>query len=114
MTSTNYLGRVLSMKVLKSLIGIGNCDPQHEGKLPMRTKTRSPIVIAFIMVMAHAPAAKGKAKIAEEAFIYGFPMVMNYAMFHDYFIDKSSTSYKAPINQLYNTANVYTPKHTTI
>ena len=50
--------------------------------------------------MAHAQVGKGKAKIAEEAFIYGFPMVMNYAVFHDYFIDKSSPSYKAPLNQL--------------
>jgi hypothetical protein len=41
-------------------------------------------------------------------------MVMNYAVFYDYFIDKSSPAYKAPINQLYNTARVYTPQDTTI
>jgi hypothetical protein len=64
--------------------------------------------------MAHAQVHKGEAKIAEEAFIYGFPMVMNYAVFHDYFIDKSSPGYKAPLNQLWNAANVFTPKDTTI
>jgi hypothetical protein len=53
-------------------------------------------------------------KIAEEAYIYGFPMVMNYGTIYEYFVDKSSPAYKAPINELYNTANVYTPKDTTI
>jgi hypothetical protein len=52
--------------------------------------------------------------IAEEAFIYGFPLVMNYGVFYDYFVDKSAPAYKAPINQLYNTARVYTPQDTTI
>src|ERR1700735_2534788 len=75
---------------------------------------------AFLMVlgmmpgMAHAQADKGKAKIAEEAFIYGFPMVMNYAVFHQYFIDKSDPSYKAPLNQIWNAPNVYTYKDTAI
>ena len=67
-----------------------------------------------IAQVAHAQVDKGKAKIAEEAFIYGFPMVMNYAVFYDYFIDKSSPGYKAPLNQLFNTARVYTPKDTTV
>ena len=54
------------------------------------------------------------SKIAEEAFVYGFPMVMNYAIFYEYFIDKTSPQYKAPPNQLYNTARVFTPQDTTI
>ena len=41
-------------------------------------------------------------------------MVMNYAVFYEYFIDKSAPGYKAPINQLYNAANVYTPADTAI
>jgi hypothetical protein len=60
------------------------------------------------------PGKSETAQIAEEAFIYGFPMVMNYAVVYDYFIDKSATAYKVPINQLYNTARVYTPQDTTI
>lgn len=59
------------------------------------------------------PAGEAK-QIAEEAFIYGFPMVMNYAVFYEYFVDKSGREYKAPPNQLYNTARVYTPKDTAI
>ena len=55
--------------------------------------------------MAQDKLAKGEVqKIAEEAFIYGFPMVMNYGIMYEYFIDKSSAQYKAPFNQIYNTA----------
>jgi hypothetical protein len=62
-----------------------------------------------------AQESKGEtAPIAEEAFIYGFPMVMNYAVFYEYFIDKSAPGYKAPLNTLYNSANVYTSADTTI
>ena len=35
-------------------------------------------------------------------------------MFYEYFIDEAGKQYKAPPNQLYNTARVYTPKDTAI
>jgi hypothetical protein len=85
----------------------------------MRTLVRMIVAFTFTLLntipsMAHAQVHKGEAKIAEEAFIYGFPMVMNYAVFYNYFVDKSSPGYKAPLNQLWNAANVFTPKDTTI
>ncbi len=52
--------------------------------------------------------------IAGEAFVYGLPLVMNYAVFYQYWIDKSSPEYKGPINTLYNTARVYTPADTAV
>jgi hypothetical protein len=61
-----------------------------------------------------SPAPAETSKIAEEAFVYGFPLVMNYAVFYDYFVDKTGAQFKAPPNQLYNTARVYTPQDTTI
>ena len=65
--------------------------------------------------IAQAELARGEAQqIAEEASIYGLPMVMNYAAFYEYFVDGSSPEYKTPINQLYNTARVYTPKDTAV
>jgi hypothetical protein len=54
------------------------------------------------------------AAIAKEAFIYGFPMVMNYAVMYQYFIDKASPEYKTTFNQIYNTARVYTPEDTAV
>lgn len=59
-------------------------------------------------------AAADTSKIAEAAFVYGFPLVMNYGVFYEYFIDKTGAQYKAPPNQIYNTARVYTPQDTTI
>ena len=59
------------------------------------------IFVAFLVALvttpviariANAQADEGQAKIAEDAFIYGFPMVMNYAVFHEYFVDKSSSA----------------------
>jgi len=63
---------------------------------------------------ASPPEATEWTKTAEDAFVYGFPMVMNYAVFYSYFVDEASPEYKAPINQLYNTARVYTPKDTAV
>jgi hypothetical protein len=87
----------------------------------MRTKTlrllAMTLTLAVMIAMpsiTHAQADKGKAAIAEEAFIYGFPMVMNYAVFYQYFIDKSSPSFKAPLNQIWNAPNVFTYKDTAI
>jgi hypothetical protein len=50
----------------------------------------------------------------KEAYIYGFPMVMNYGVMHAYFIDRNSGQYKAPFNTIYNEARVFTPKDTAI
>ena len=56
---------------------------------------------------AQGQFAKGDVqKIAEEAIIYGFPMVMSYGVYYESFVDKKSSQYKAPFNELYNTARV--------
>jgi hypothetical protein len=52
--------------------------------------------------------------IAEEGFIYGLPLVMNYAVMYDFCVDKSSSQYKAPFNQLYNETRVFTYKDTAV
>jgi len=39
------------------------------------------------------------AATGEEAFVYGFPLVMHYDVWHDYFIDATSSVCKAPSNQ---------------
>jgi hypothetical protein len=52
--------------------------------------------------------------IAEEGFIYGLPIVMNYAVMYEYCVDKNSGQYKAPFNQINNEARVFTYKDTAI
>ena len=51
---------------------------------------------------------------AEEAFIYGLPIVMNYAVMHDFCLDKNSGQYKGPFNTIFNEARVFTYKDTTV
>src|ERR1700680_4785122 len=56
-----------------------------------------------------------KAKdIAEEGFIYGLPIVMNYGVMYEYAVDRSSGQFKAPFNRLKNEPNVFTYKDTAI
>jgi hypothetical protein len=52
--------------------------------------------------------------IAEEAYVYGFPMIAGYKAMHEFAIDKASSQYKAPFNQIHNTAETATPKDTAI
>jgi hypothetical protein len=52
----------------------------------------------------------GEARaIAKEAYIYGFPLVDNYRIMFDYWVDKSGPEYKGPIDTVENTARVYGP-----
>jgi hypothetical protein len=52
--------------------------------------------------------------IAEEGFIYGLPIVMNYGVMYEYSVDKNSGQYKAPFNQIKNEARVFTYKDTAV
>ena len=62
---------------------------------------------------ADLTSAETKA-IAEEGFIYGLPIVMNYAVMYEYAVDKNSGQYKAPFNQINNEARVFTYKDTSV
>jgi len=46
--------------------------------------------------------------IAEEAYIYGFPLVGNYLVLYTYFVNRKSPEFKAPWNQICNIPRVYT------
>ena len=83
----------------------------------MKTKT---IVtsLSFALALTTARAAdltpsETKA-IAEEAFIYGLPIVMNYAVMYEYAVDKGGPQYKAPFNQIKNEPRVFTYEDTAI
>ena len=52
--------------------------------------------------------------VYKDAYIYGFPMVMNYGVMYAYFVDHNSGQFKAPFNQIFNEARVFTPKDTAI
>jgi hypothetical protein len=49
-------------------------------------------------------------QIAKEAYIYGFPMVVNYQTMYKQAIDKASPDYKGPFNTLNSARSVATPE----
>ncbi len=84
----------------------------------MKTKTLLAAALASVLALitvraADITPAETKA-IAEEGFIYGLPIVMNYAVMYEYCVDKNSGQYKAPFNHIKNEARVYTYKDTAI
>ena len=52
--------------------------------------------------------------IAEEGFVYGLPIVMNYAVMYEYAVDTKSSQFKAPFNQINNMHRVATYEDTAI
>ncbi len=63
---------------------------------------------------ADKPAAVAITDTVKEAYIYAFPMLMNYGIMRAYFVDRDSGQFKAPFNTIYNEARVFTPKDTAI
>jgi len=61
-----------------------------------------------------APGIAETKAIAEEAFIYGLPIVMNYAVLQEFSVDKNSGQFKAPFNTMYNDAATFTYKDTAV
>src|SRR5579862_7060247 len=61
-----------------------------------------------------APRIAETKALAEEGFIYGLPIVMNYAVMYEYAVDKSGPQFKAPFNQIKNEARVFTYEDTAI
>jgi hypothetical protein len=68
------------------------------------------LLLSGQMARAEWPDVVEAKAIAEEGFIYGLPIVMNYAVQYEYSVDKNSGQYKAPFNQISNEARVFSYK----
>jgi hypothetical protein len=86
----------------------------------MKTKTLLALLsltLAFTLTSSARAAdltpAETKA-IAEEGFIYGLPIVMNYAVMYEYALDKGGPQFKAPFKQIKNEPRVFTYEDTAI
>jgi hypothetical protein len=62
----------------------------------------------------NAPGIEETKAIAEEGFIYGLPIVMNYAVMYEFCLDTNSSQYKGPFNTIHNEHRVFTYKDTAI
>jgi hypothetical protein len=71
-------------------------------------------VPANAQAKAEWPDIREAKSIAEEGFIFGLPIVMNYAVMYEYAVDRNSGQFKAPFNQIKNEARVFTYKDTSI
>jgi hypothetical protein len=76
------------------------------------------IIILILIILAagmsackqEIPLTPAEAKeIAREAYVYGFPMVVNYKTLYMYAIDEKSPEYKGPFNELVCNARLFTP-----
>lgn len=81
-------------------------------------KTNFYIFLSLILVSTNWGCKPGPDKltaeqakqIAKEAYIYGFPIVMNYKTLYAYVLDKNSPEYKGEFNQLSCDARLFTPE----
>src|SRR5271157_4337676 len=73
-------------------------------------------VVTLIAMLATLSCTKEPVRQAnyQQAYVYGFPMLMNYGVMYAYFVDKNSGQYKGPFNQIFNEARVFTPKDTAV
>jgi hypothetical protein len=60
------------------------------------------------------PSIAETKAIAEEGFIYGLPIVMNYAVMNEFAVDTKSSQFKAPFNQLNSMHRVATYEDTAV
>ena len=58
------------------------------------------------------PSVAEVKAIAEEGFIYGLPLVMNYAVMYEFVLDKNSGQYKGPFNHARTTRPGCSPTRT--
>lgn len=80
------------------------------------------IAVAALLCSPMASANPAVAKlspaevqaIAEEGFVYGLPLVMNYAVMNAFSINRDSGQFKAPFNQIHCEANVFTHENTAV
>jgi len=63
---------------------------------------------------AQGPSTDELKAIAEEAFIYGLPLVMNYAVMYEFAVDAKGSQFKAKFNELNNEHRVATPEDTAV
>jgi hypothetical protein len=92
---------------------------RKERLMLMKTLTKIVLCLGIATILGVLPCkAQDKLdqheirQIAEEAYLYGFPMIVGYSVLNKFFINQDSGEFKAPINQISNEARVFTPKDT--
>lgn len=66
------------------------------------------------LAQAGRPGIIGAFEAAEAAFVFGLPIVMNYAVMYEFAIDRTSGQFKAPFNTVWNDEQVFTWRDTAV
>ncbi|MGA8891709.1 MAG: DUF1254 domain-containing protein [Anaeromyxobacteraceae bacterium] len=95
------------------------------------TRNRTGLALVATLALAACPSPKdpivqaGKKEavrpspeevkaIAEEGFVYGLPIVMNYGVMYEFVVNRDSGQWKAPFNEIQNEARVFTYADTAV
>jgi hypothetical protein len=106
MTKSRYKFPIGALFSIFALVMLAGCAPKDDSiATPEQADKKTGV---------DAPSIVETKKIAEDGFVYGLPIVMNYAVMNEFVIDKNSGQYKAPFNEMYNDARVFTYKDTAI
>src|SRR5438874_6389044 len=89
-------------------------DLLRSAALAAITVATAEAVPASAQVKAEWPDIIEAKRIAEEGFIYGLPIVMNYAVMYEFAVDSKNSQFKAPFNQIKNLPHVATYKDTAV
>lgn len=92
--------KISILLVLCGLMALFGCDKEDATKIQ---KQGTPAALTQGLTADEARA------IARDAYVYGFPMVMNYKTLYMYVINKQSPEYKGPFDYLACEARLYTP-----
>ncbi len=104
---TSLIGRIFTKEaawagVAIAALGLAGCA------------TKNDTMSAAERADKYSPGFSESKAIAEEGFIYGLPLVMNYVVNYQYWLDKNSGQYKCPMNELFSEHRVFTYKDTAV
>lgn len=95
--------RYLSLVPVAALmLALAGCQRPEPAAPPKAATTAAPVNV------------EETRAIAKEAYLWGFPMVESYKTLHAQAVDSGGPNFRAPLNQLRNVADVFTPKDTAI
>jgi len=106
MSKSRHLFSISVLFSITVLMLSAGCDKKDEAVAVVEPAEEKPAI--------SMPSIEETKRIAEDGFIYGLPIVMNYAVMNEFVLDKNSGQYKAPFNTLFNETRVFTYKDTAV
>ena len=82
--------------------------------LPVGCTSKNDVISQAEKTEKNQPSIEQTKAIAEEGFIYGLPLVMNYAVMNEFAVDTKSSQFKATFNQINNQHRVATYEDTAV